>query len=180
MGNNDKERAKQIILEILRQAGGVLDYKTNLFKAFYHAHLRFADTQPGYLSAWPIVRMPRGPGIDRFDVLIGELMAEGKVVTRDIESGEYRGFQFVLCDGVSQSGSLPDAAVQAIAYGVEQVKGKSATQASAESHQVSRAWRDASDGDELNIYLDSLTPEEYRDYTGKAKQIGDQLDAVWS
>ena len=44
----------------VRQADG-FRIKTNLFKAFYHAHLEFARTQPGYLSNWPIVHMPNGP-----------------------------------------------------------------------------------------------------------------------
>ena len=58
----DKEVAKQVILEIIRQAGGVLNYKTSLFKAFYHAHLHFAETQSGYLSTWPIVACREAPG----------------------------------------------------------------------------------------------------------------------
>ena len=74
---SDKNRAKQIIVEIVRQAGGVLDNKTNLFKAFYRAHLKFAESNPGFLSTWKIVRMPNGPGIHRFEVLLGELIADG-------------------------------------------------------------------------------------------------------
>jgi hypothetical protein len=36
----DKERAKRVIVEILRQAGGELG-KTKLFKAFWLAHLYY-------------------------------------------------------------------------------------------------------------------------------------------
>ncbi|MBP87557.1 MAG: hypothetical protein CMJ64_12665 [Planctomycetaceae bacterium] len=60
----EKDRAKRIIIEIIRQADGSFERKTNLYKAFYHAHLKYAADNPGYLSKWPIVRMPRGPGID--------------------------------------------------------------------------------------------------------------------
>jgi hypothetical protein len=179
MAMQDRECAKQIILEIIRQAGGVLNYKTSLFKAFYHAHLRFADTHPGYLSAWPIVRMPRGPGIDRFDVLLGELMAEDRITTKEIEIADYRGFQFALCGQNSQTHMLPEGAEEAIAYGVQQVRGKSATQVSAESHQVSRAWREANNGDELNVYLDSMSDADYDDYMRRAKGIKSTLDEVW-
>jgi hypothetical protein len=177
--DRDKQLAKQIILEIIRQAGGILNFKTSLFKAFYHAHLRFANTYPGYLSAWPIVRMPRGPGIDKFDALLGELMAEEKVTAKEIEVGEHTGFQFAICSEEIQSNLLPSGALEAIAYGVQQIKGKSATQVSEESHQMSRAWRECENGDELNIYLDSLSPEKYREYIDGAKQIKNQLDAVW-
>lgn len=159
--NKEKELAKQIILEIVRQAGGVLDNKTNLFKAFYHAHLRFAEMQAGYLSTWPIVRMPRGPGIDRFDLLLGELLAQGKIETKEVSSGEYTGFRFVLTDQLVPNDLVPEGGVEAIAYGVDQVRGKSAEQVSKESHQQSRSWRNASDGDELNIYVDPIPEEEH-------------------
>jgi hypothetical protein len=179
MTARDKEIAKQIILEIIRQAGGVLNYKTSLFKAFYHAHLRFADTQPGYLSTWPIVRMPRGPGIDRFDVLIGELLAEGAVETHQIECGEYEGFQFRIGRASPRRNVLPAGAEEAIAYGVQQIKGKSATQVSEESHVVSRAWRESGDGEELNIYTDLLESAEYASRKQCSCNIAAALRGVW-
>lgn len=178
MLDTEKELAKQIIVEIIRQAGGVLDFKTRLFKAFYHAHVHFADNQPGYLSSWPIVRMPRGPGIDKFDVLIGELMAEGRVTTHQIEVGENQAFQFCLGDAPQRSSVLPDGADESIAFGVQQVAGKSAKQVSTESHQVSRAWRQATDGQELNVYLDVLGDDEYRRRAIRVSEIGRALDAA--
>jgi len=174
-----KEVAKQVILEIIRQAGGVLNYKTSLFKAFYHAHLHYAETQSGYLSTWPIVRMPRGPGIDRFDVLLGELLAEGAVETHQIECGEYEGFQFRLGHRAARHNMLPPGAAQSIGYAVQQVAGKSATQVSDESHAVSRAWRDARDGEELNIYTDLLSPAEYSERMKRASEISATLQGVW-
>ena len=146
----DKEIAKAIILQIVRQAGGVLDNKTNLYKAFYYSHLHFADKRGYYLSTWPIVRMPRGPGIDAFDPLIGELMAEGKLECKSVEHGDCSGFRFSICDGVPQD-SLPVGADEAIAHALKHVQGKTATAVSAKSHDDSRAWREAADGEELNI-----------------------------
>jgi hypothetical protein len=174
-----KEVAKQVILEIIRQAGGVLNYKTSLFKAFYHAHLHYAETQSGYLSTWPIVRMPRGPGIDRFDALIGELLAEGAVETQQVECGEYEGFQFRLGHVAPRRNVLPSGAAESIAYGVQQVARKSATQVSEESHAVSRAWREARDGEELNIYTDLLSPAEYSERMRRASEIAATLQGVW-
>lgn len=176
---DNKTRAKQIIVEIIRRAGGTFTNKTNLYKAFYYAHLRFADTQPGYLSAWPIVRMPRGPGIDRFDVLLGELMADGKVETKQIRCGDYNGFRFTLCGPAAQdSTELPPEAVEAISFAVNRIDGKSANQVSDLSHVDSRAWREAQDGEELNIYLDSLGDDEYRAYATQAEDIAGRIDAV--
>ena len=158
----EKELAKQIIAEIIRQAGGTLDNKTNLYKAFYHAHLHYAENQPGYLSAWPIVRMPRGPGIHNFDLLLGELMAEGKVETKQVDWAGRTGFRFTLCAPAAQPNRLPEGAIQAIAHGVQQVVGKSAEQVSREAHEMSRAWRNSQDGEELNIYTDTIPEDEYR------------------
>lgn len=62
-----------MIAEIIRQAGGKFTGKTRLYKAFYIAHLLYAEQEPGYLTVWPIVRMPYGPGIDCGDELIAEL-----------------------------------------------------------------------------------------------------------
>jgi len=171
MAQQDTRHAKRIILEIIRQAGGVFDNKTNLYKAFYHAHLRFAETQPGYLSTWPIVRMPRGPGVDRFDVLLGELMAEGRVETKEIDHGKHKGFRFVLRGNQPECDDLPEGAVEAIAYGVAQVSGKRATRVSEESHEASRAWREAKDGEELNIYPDLLSDEEYQERMERSKTL---------
>jgi len=179
MSGREKETAKQVILEIIRQAGGTLNYKTSLFKAFYHAHLHFAENQPGYLSTWPIVRMSRGPGIDQFDVLIGELLAEGAIETQQIECGDYEGFQFRIGKSTSRRNVLPPGAIDSIAYGVQQVKGKTAKQVSDESHAVSRAWRESRDGDELNIYTDLLGPAEYEDRKRRASQIAASLQGVW-
>src|SRR5829696_1839003 len=92
----DKQRAKQIIVEIIRASGGSLTNKTNLFKAFYHAHLKYAEKRPDILSDWPIIRMPRGPAIDRFNVLLGELISEGILDLGCVEKGPFEAMQFEL------------------------------------------------------------------------------------
>ena len=68
--------------------------------------------------------MPKGPGIDRFDVLIGELLAEGAVETRQIKAGPYDGFQFRITDKTARRNMLPEGALEAIEYGLEQVERK--------------------------------------------------------
>jgi hypothetical protein len=180
MAANDRELAKEIIVEIVRQAGGTLDLKTAIFKAFYHAHVRFADTQPGYLSMWPIVRMPNGPGIHRFDRLVLQLVAEKRLAITTFECGHHRAYRFTLGEKVPCSADLPEGAFEAIAYGVGQVIGKTASQISHESHLMSRAWRDANDGDELNVYLDSLNEADYTECTTRAAEIGKAIDSAWN
>ena len=73
----DKERAKCVLVEILRAADGHIGSTTELYKAFYIAHLWYASTSPGYLTDWPIVRMQRGPGIGNGHELIDELIRDG-------------------------------------------------------------------------------------------------------
>jgi hypothetical protein len=174
----DKEIAKTIILQIVRQAGGVLDNKTNLYKAFYYAHLHFADRRGYYLSTWPIVRMPRGPGIDSFDILVGELMAEGKLECKSIERGDCSGFRFSICDGVVQD-NLPVGAEEAIGYALKRVQGRTAALVSAVSHVDSRAWREATDGEELNIYTDLLDDAQYEQEKRRTEKIATAMKAVW-
>jgi hypothetical protein len=107
-------------------------------------------------------------------------MAEGKVETKQFQHGEYTAFRFSLCEPSPDRSALPEGAIEAVAYGVEQIRGKSATQVSDESHEVSRVWRQANDGDELNIYLDSLSLEDYEEAIARAKRLRDELEVAWA
>ena len=94
--SHETKRAKKIIVELVRQAGGQFQNKTNLFKAFWKAHLAYAANQPGYLSTWPIVRMPNGPGIDDFDTLLSEMLADGWLTIDEVPIGNFRAMVFKL------------------------------------------------------------------------------------
>ena len=175
--NQDKELAKAIVVEIIRQAGGTLENKTNLYKAFYHSHLWFARKNTGYLSNWPIVRMPNGPGIDNFDNLLGELIAEGFLKTQQVKKGGRSAFKFVASKKQLSPGLLPEGAVDAIREGVAEVKGKTAAQVSDASHN--RAWRAAPNGGEMNIYADLLTEEEHAHLVGEFRKASKVVDEIW-
>ena len=154
----DKNRAKQIIAEIVRLHGGEIPTKTSLFKAFYFAHLYYAKEAPGYLSDWPIVRMPNGPGIHEADSLLDEMVAEGTLSMRQTRIGPYDALCYRLKKNTIPEGlSLEE--IEAIKAAVDFVKDKSASELSSITHEFSRSWRLAADGDELNIYID-LEPEE--------------------
>jgi len=157
--SHETKRAKKIIVELVRQAGGQFQNKTNLFKAFWKAHLAYAANSPGYLSTWPIVRMPNGPGIADFDYLLSEMLADGWLTIDETEVGNYRAIVFSLGPAAPPP-SLPEAAIEAIQTGVKAVDGKSATAVSDESHRQSRVWREAKDGEELDIYLDLMSDAE--------------------
>ena len=174
----EKERAARVVYEIIRQNGGTFENKTNLFKAFWKAHLHYTSKFGGYLTGWPIVRMPRGPGIGDFKMILGELMQEGLVDVEERQVGPYPSFFFAIVDGESPAFSLTPDEIEAIKLGVEETTNKSASRVSHESHVDSRVWREASDGDELNIYLDLLGDEEYEDMRRQANRTANDITAA--
>jgi hypothetical protein len=118
-----------------------------------------------------------GPGIDKFDVLIGELVAEGMLEIEEVKFGEHTGFRFTLTEKAKLETlrNLSEGACNAIANGVKAVKGKTADRVSQDSHDQSRTWRDAKDGDELPIYADLFSDEEYADAKARAQQAAEIL-----
>jgi hypothetical protein len=86
----DRERAKQIILAIIREGGTAFVGRTRLFKTFYHAHLFHWRDELGILSDWRIVRMPKGPGIDQGAKLLQELAADGLIRLSKQPSGPFQ------------------------------------------------------------------------------------------
>ena len=182
MGRNiavEKDRAKRIIIEIIRQAGGSFERKTNLYKAFYHAHLKFAADNPGYLSKWPIVRMPEGPGIDNFDSLLGELLLTGVLHVGTVMISDKEAVRFELTELADSALQMSPEAIEAIRFGVDKVTGKSARAVSKESHEGSRAWRSSRNGDELNIYADLSSDEEYESVSKAYDVISPIVEAVF-
>jgi hypothetical protein len=175
----DKNRAKQIITEIIRLHAGELPTKTSLFKAFYFAHLYYAKSASGYLSDWPIVRMPNGPGIDNADSLLEEMVDEGILDLRIARVGPYAAMKYSLKKNAVPA-ELSIEEIDAIKSAVDFVKGKSATELSAITHEYSRSWQMGQNGDELNIYVD-LEPG---DRFAQRMQAFDRLDGiiadVWS
>jgi hypothetical protein len=60
----DVDRAKRVLVDLIRAAGGEWRRKTRLYKAYYLAHLFYAEAETGDLTNWPVVKMPYGPGIE--------------------------------------------------------------------------------------------------------------------
>lgn len=164
---SERERAKQIIAEIVRAAGGILTSKTELVRAYWRAHLVFAESQPGYLSFWPLVKTPAGPAIHDADRLLGELVADGILQIDETEAGG--GLRLELTDLV---GELPTESVEAIEKAVSQP----GEPVDLTDYRSLRSWNAASDGEELNIYVDVIPDAEY----AERKQRLEALAAVWT
>jgi hypothetical protein len=165
----ERERAKQIILQILKEAGGSLG-KTMLFKAFWLAHLFFAKKATGYLSGWKIVRLPHGPGIDKGDYLILQLKKSGDIALDHQPKGPYTE---TVCRIIRESpADLPPGAIEAIQSAVNIVKmHDSVTQISEWSHEVSRSWNTTPNGSELDIYSDLIPDDVYYERKLKLEEL---------
>ena len=171
-------RAKAIIVEIIRQNGGVLTNKTNLFKAFWKSHVAASAAGRKTLSVYPIVRMPQGPGIDKFDRLLGELLSEDAVATKMVMSGRRESFEFTLVNTNAYSEILSDDDRLSIQEGVQYVNGKSASAVSEQSHIDSRSWRSTPDGGEIDPDLDAMSDEEHEVLFRKSSEIHQMMSQV--
>ena len=94
----DMDRAKQVLVELIRAAGGEWTGKTRLYKAYYLAHLYYAETEPDYLTNWPVVKMPYGPGIECGDELLNQLVLAGVLVRKHTAVGPYTATAYRLTE----------------------------------------------------------------------------------
>ena len=154
-------KAQAVLVAVVRAAGEIL--RTNMYKAFWLAHLSAIGRTGHELSDWPIVKMPNGPGIDRFDELLAG--AGGVVVEEEVPYGDFTGKQLQIADPAAAAAlikaHLSDAEVESIEDSARLVAKDTATQASEISHKLSRSWRLEPDlGRELDIYMDLLLKDE--------------------
>jgi hypothetical protein len=157
--NPNKDQAERVILEILRQSTNGLG-RTKLYKAFWLAHLYYALENRGYLTDWPIVRMPNGPGVDKGPLLLQELAEAGLIRQEPEQCGPFREWRSRLMPNAALS-ELPQEAIAAVKKAIAFVEPKTTTELSAYSHDHSRSWWEAQEGEELNIYSDLIPDEEY-------------------
>lgn len=169
----EKERVKQIVAEIVRQAGGVLLNKTRLAEAFWRAHLIFAESQPGYLSFWPILKGEDGPVIDQIDTILGELVVERALQIEPVRSADLQAFRFRITDQPTPGEPVSPEAAAAIEQAVACIQRDELPSAS------SHGWREAAAGEEINIYLDLIPEHEYEARKAKTQRLASALDSLW-
>lgn len=167
-----RSKAQDVIIEIMRKAGGELTGKTRLYKAFYFAHLLYSQEFPELLTAWPIVRMPQGPGIDRGDELLGEMIGKGYLTTEMNHDNFYPEHRYRLTDAGRTPEELPHEVGDIVQRVTDFVKSKSAAELSQLTHEQSRSWIEAKDGEQLNVDIDMIPDNEYN----RRKEIIMNLD----
>ncbi len=173
----DKDAAKQVVCQILAASGGKLVGKTRLYKAFYFAHLYYWRDNSRFLTDYPIVRMPHGPGIENGDQLIRELISESRIQTTEHPIGPYTETAYELCQKYEVNPTDPQ--YRAVEEAVEFVKDRSASELSDLTHQYSRSWQQAADGQEQDIYLDLLSDEEYQHIRQCTEEVSQHLIEVF-
>ena len=172
------EQAKDVICQIIAAAGGELKGKIVLYKAFYFAHLYHWKECDVTLTDYPIVRMPQGPGIANGNLLLPELQSEGRICIDFEPEGPYREYSFSLARPYSIDRSDPRC--RAIEQAVAFVKDNSATELSRITDDNSRSWRQATDGEELNIYIDLMEDEEYLEMQRRLSATADMVNRVFA
>jgi hypothetical protein len=170
-----RTRAHDVILEILRNADGEWTGTSKLFKAFYFAHLYFANERPGLLTDWPIVRMPQGPGIGQSHQLFGELVGDGYLTIEQVHEGPYPECRYRLTDKGRDATRPPEDARAAIKEATLFCQLRTAAELSQITHERSRSWIESKDGEVLNIYLDRIPDDEYQKREGEIARLDEQL-----
>jgi hypothetical protein len=165
---NDTQATKDLICQIIAAAGGKMEGRVRLYKAFYYAHLFYWIKGQGLLTQQPIVRMPWGPGVHDGKSILEALQHEGKLKITPRRTGPYQEAVYEL---VSPFEINPgDSRYQAVEQAVEFVRGKSAAELSEESHVYSRSWRESKEGEVLDIYSDLLDDDEYAQVTASVRE----------
>ena len=171
-----RTNARDVVLELVRDAGGEWVGKGKLSKAFYFAHLYYADDRPGLLTDWPIVRRPEGPAIHDGDALLGGLVRDGYLAVHLDREGPYPEYRYRLTDKAAELSPPPGDAREAVRKAAEYALPKSAAELSEITHERSRAWKAGVDGEILNIYVDLIPDEQYREGQAAFDQIERALD----
>src|SRR5439155_18549883 len=119
------------------------------------------EQQRGYLTNWPIVRMPHGPGIDCGDELIAELAMSGILELKSVPEGPWTTTRYRLIDSERGGDRLSAAETRPIKQAVDFVRKKTAAELSELTHEHSRSWTEARDGQPLDIYIDMIPDDEF-------------------
>ena len=171
------DKAKDIILGILQESGGAFDGKGRIFKTFYIAHLFHFEKRHGFLSDYPIVRMPRGPGMDDAHLVFDSLVNDGAISVGSRPNGPFKEHVYRICGQVDPK--LTEDERESIREAIAYANGKNFKEISDLAHRDSSSWQNGIDGKELHIYEDILDDSEYDEIKKQQSEIAEKLNAVF-
>lgn len=161
----NRAEIKRILAAIVQIAGGRLEGKTILFKAYYHAHLFYWRDHEGTLTRDPeLVHMPNGPGLHDHRAILREMEQDGLLVLEAQQAGPYSEHVYVSKRPVQ----INEQETDAIRKALEKLRGMTAAQASEQSHGPS--WHATDSGEHMPIYLDALGPDELAEMRQRAER----------
>ena len=168
--------AQNVILQILQAGDGEWSGKEKLHKAFYFAHLYYANEHPGLLTDWPIAKLQHGPGIHRGEELIDGMVRDGLLEVELAHEGPYPEYRYRLTEKARGLGSsIPPEARQAIEKAALFCKDRTAPELSMMTHDRSRSWNEGQLGDILNIDIDTIPDDEYQRQQQRVKELSKDL-----
>jgi len=165
----DQDKAIGVVCAIIEASGGEFRGKTQLNQVFWRAHVHHYRHHAGLLSRYPIARLPEGPAIAHADALIADMERQGRVHVGVELKGDHPEYVFTL--QAKRRGQLNADEADSINAAAAWIRGKTASQASKESQQLSRGWRHGKDGEIIDYANDALTAEE-------ADRIEREVDAM--
>jgi hypothetical protein len=172
--------AKKVILEILRVGDGEWSGKVKLHKAFYFAHLYYANEHPGFLTDWPIAKLQHGPGIHNDEPLLRSMEEDGLLAVELVHEGPYPEYRYRLTEqGRQEASDLPQDAHLAIEKAALFCNGRTASELSFLTHERSRSWNAGEMGEILNIYIDTIPDHEYQGRQQRMSQLSKSLAGIF-
>jgi hypothetical protein len=122
--------------------------------------------------------MPQGPGIHNSDGLFRGLLERGLLTVEQVHEGPYPESRFRLTERGRAVLELSPEAARAVEKAAAFCRDRTAAELSAITHERSRAWRQAQDGDILEIDIDLIPDDEYEARKRKLASLEEQLDKV--
>lgn len=177
MQDKSDQKAKRLIISLLKEAGGELAGPVQLNVALYKAHLFHWQAKPGVLTDHPFVKGPLIPEYGRWGDLISTLLAEQRLrVKGSMEEGN---LNFALEVGRSYRTDLPDGLRPSLYKALEYVRSMPADKLVHDVQRHSRCWRLAQWDEELNIYIDLLSESEFQRTQRRDSRLEATLDAIF-
>jgi hypothetical protein len=186
-GLPDRLGARAVLWAIVQQSAPHNSEKLvlgrdSLVWLFWLAHLYYARKNPGYLTAWPLIRKPWGAEVLELDAILKELIEDGLVRAEQVDCGPMPLMSYV-CTGKPLDFELRPQVLDAVReahsfFTADKAPGALWNQPFPLS--FSRAWRITPDGEELNIYLDLIPDDAYEDGRRMLEELTRGLEGVFS
>lgn len=160
MSMPDINKAANVLRVIVDASGGEFEGRLRLVKAFYFAHLFHLKETGKFLTDWPIVRMPKGPGIDSLKSILDHCKSESILSEAQSSVGPYPEYRYRTAE-IHSDRDLDEKERNAIIKAAIFVSSRTGSELSEITHEYSNAWQQAVDGEELNLALDLLDQEQF-------------------